>query len=269
MIKFLFNNWRSVFYSGLITLGFVVLIGIIENEPIRYYWYGVGILYLLLLTELFGLWFWSTRKLIQLNIPLVDTYDYKTQLILHVSLPSLLYIAIVGFIYNNLNPHLWVLFIIIGGISFFLLFTNIRSYYEDKFKLEQKTHFIYDFIKYFIFLLFTISGVEFVLSTGVEYIFIPVFIFAISLILIFLNILRYKFPRWYVWIVGFVGSLLLGLVAWIGLYYLNMFKLIFVLMLIFYMFTSIIHHIIKSDLTKDIVVEYLLVGLLLSSMFIF
>jgi hypothetical protein len=269
MLRFIRYNWRSFFYSLLLCIGFILLVGIVENEPIRYFFYGSAILFLVLIIELVGLWYWSTRKLIQLNIPLVDNYDNITQLILHATLPSMLYWSIVAFIYNNINPHLWQIIIFLSWISFFVLFTNIRSYYEDKFKLEQKTHFIYDFIKYLIFFLASFSLIEFTLSKAINFYIIPTGLSLLSIFIVLLNLLRYKQVRTRNVSVALLGSVLIGFVAYLGMYYLNFYKLQVVIVLLFYILTSIIHHMVKNNLTKDIVVEYILVGLLLSTMFLF
>jgi len=262
-------NGRSIFYVGLLGFGFFFLIGIIENEPIQQFWMGSIVLFTLLILEIVGIWFWASRRLSQLNIPAVDEYDHLTQLILHVSLPTLFYWSIIGFIFINMNPHIWKVVITISIIIFFILFTNIRSYYEDKFKLERRTHYIYDFIKFFIYLLVIFSLVEIGITYAIPLSLIGSGAFALSFFLVILNLIGYKNKSIRFLLISFIGSIINGVVLFISIYYLDVARVLVTSMLSFYILTSLLHHLIRKDLTKDIIIEYGLVALLSLVMFVY
>ncbi|MBD3362560.1 hypothetical protein GF362_02470 [Candidatus Dojkabacteria bacterium] len=222
----------------------------------------------MLVLEIFTTWFWAKKKLIQLNIPIVDRYDRLTQIILHATLPSLTYWSICAFIYSNINSNFWFFLLGIAFILFLMLFVNIRAYYEDKFKLEKRTHVVYDFIKLIVYLFIAYSVFNLRFEYNISKILVSFLLSILSLMIFTFNLLRYKHLVFSNIAYVFMNSILIGLFVFIimGFKSASIYKLTSLTMIIFYVFTGILHHKIQRDLNKQIVVNYLLIAMLAFAM---
>ncbi len=270
LIIFFKNNIRAIIYSILITVGFGTLVYVLDMRLNDLFLLSSSILYLILVVEIVWMWYWAKKKLIQLNIPIVDRYDRITQLVLHATLPTMLFWSIVGFIFNNLNPHEWVFILCVSFILFFVLFTNIRAYYEDKFQLEEKTHAVYDFIKLFIYVFSIYNFLTFSQSYNLQILYSIIFLGVIGSVLLFLNLLQQKSHSIALFVVSIVLSFVISILSVVFFEILNMhiFKVVGIGFLLFYICVSFMHHTIRRDLTKELIIEYLILAMLPMAMFI-
>lgn len=264
LLTFLKHNIRSLLYATFITAGFGILIHIITFNPPRFFVFGSLILYVLLVLELVTTRFWANKKLEQLNIPIVDRYDQSTQLILHLTIPSLTFWAFCLFIISNLNPNFWIVLLFLSLIIFSLIFINIRAYYEDKFRLEKSTHYVYDFIKLLVYGLITYSIFFMKLSYEFNNYLVAGLIFLLSLVIMSLNLVRYKHVEKSTIVFIFLNSLIISLISLslLAFFELSIFKLTLLTFILFYIGIGVLHHKNKGDLSKSIVVEYIVVALL-------
>jgi len=147
------NKKRPLIYAIIITIGFIFLQNILHTAPDQYFFLGMLMLYPILLFELLITRYYAKLLLNQFALPPVNEDQDRFAHIIH----PLVYFSLVCFLYFHkqlsIQPFLFVIILLI----FWLLFTNIRAYYEDKFKLELLTHNIYDII--------TILAVFFILDS--------------------------------------------------------------------------------------------------------
>lgn len=262
MAKFFKKNRRALFYGFVIALGVVFLQQIAATSSLSVFMVGAVVLGLIFVLELYTNYFLAVKLLKQLQLPNVSIYTPTTQTIYHAFLPILLFISILGFVYSNNIPSLSWLYFSFSFFMFTLLFINIRAYYEDKFKLEESTHLIYDLIKIFIFFAFcntllnlsTIFDFNFYVRAGI--------VFAVASLLTFLVLLRRKHYSHYNILliifaglaIGYITSSLLEIVGGKSL------LVTFYSTLIFYLFNAVLHHEIERNLTLSLIFEYVLVA---------
>jgi hypothetical protein len=137
---------RPLIYSLILTIGLVILLYILDNTKLEYYIIGVIILSLIFVVEIVSTIYFGNKLLIQYQLPPINNKYHLGNVIQHVFLPIALYISINSFIFFHKYLAFKYLFIIISFYLFWVLFTNIRAYYEDKFVIEIKTHYVYDLI---------------------------------------------------------------------------------------------------------------------------
>lgn len=263
-------NKRPIFYSLILSIGFCVLIFILEYNPEKNYFLGSVVLYIILMFEIYATWAMGRKKLKQLEVPILDQYSQLTQVIMHYSLPSLAYWAIVGFIYTNTSFSISILLIIIIFILFLTLFINIRAYYLDKFRIEEKTHYIYDVLKLFIYFLIIYTLYIFEYKYNINF-YTPAFLIVLfSFIIQGLNLYRYNHIHLNSILFIFFNSLVLGIISILlnNIVQINLFEKITISFISYYFLMGITHHKIRKDLTVRIVLEYFLFGVLALLIFI-
>ncbi|MCA9386148.1 hypothetical protein KC717_05870 [Candidatus Dojkabacteria bacterium] len=267
--RYLVKNIRAIIFSGLLTSGLAILIFIRTFTFVSHFWIGASILYLVFVIEVLVVQFWAQRKLMQLNIPVVDRYSLITQIIMHGALPSLSYWGIIGFIAFDPNPGIWIWFLIGIFLLFTTLFTNMRAYYEDKFKLEQRTHYIYDLLKLVIFGLLSFDVIGFGLRLELNPLIISFFIMLIATFLLLLTLRRYHnlFDHSIFYVI--VNTVMLGGATFVLLLFevFSLFEVSLVVFLLYYISAGVLHHKLMRDLTVELVFEYLMVAALAIGMF--
>jgi hypothetical protein len=223
---------------------------------------AVAVLWIVLCVELFTSYFFASKLLKQFGLPSVTSFSATTQLIYHSLLPSLLYFSICGFVYITNVPGLSWLYFTVTFALFFLLLINIRAYYEDKYRLAESTHVVYDIAKmviYFNTLLCFLTLADnfdfnFFVRVGLN--------FTIAALLTLLVLLRQRLTRNYTIPLILLSGLALGyLTTSIGLY-LGVANIVtaFYSTLVFYIFNAILHHELNRDLRPALVLEYALVA---------
>ena len=156
---------------------------------------------------------------------------------------------------------LWLVLIF---LLFALLFSNIRAHYEDKYKLEEMTNYIYDILAILICFM-TADGIVNScrysgLSTGYAAVLLTVLIFILSV----LTLLRYSIFK--------LAALKVLLVFLLIVFVLNFALLSFNItalgvstlnsLLIYYQI-AFLNHKRDGSVTKDVLVEYIVVFLIL------
>lgn len=137
---------RPLIYSLLLSIGFGIIIYVFENDQPEIYPYLVIILSLIFILELFTTIYFGRRALKQFNLPEIIEKDKSANFIQHIVLPISLFISLTLFMFFHKYLIFKGIFIFLSLFLFWVLFSNIRAYYEDKFKIELGTHYIYDVI---------------------------------------------------------------------------------------------------------------------------
>lgn len=256
------KNWRAFVYALVVALGVVFLQQLALGASTAAVAVAVLILLLILLMQLFIIYAASTQLLRQLDLPSVEVYTKKTQFIYHLLIPLISLLAIIGFVLTNNQLALaWIYFL--GTFALFtILFINIRAYYEDKFKLEQQTHVVYDILK--IILFFTIANFIFNLASRYAFNFFVVagLVFVAASVFTLLVLLRHPNLGYLNMglvlcsglVIGYLGAALRNLLVTQNL------VAAFYATLVFYIANAILHHELERTLKFSIVLEYILVG---------
>ena len=152
MIKTLFH-WRKrpLVYSLIIAIGLLILQYILDHESPEFFMWGTLILGLMFMLELISTIYIGKKFLIQYKLPPIDGSGHIANILHHIVLPIALLISLAGFLFFNKEGNLKFIIIGVGTLLFWILFTNIFAFYEDKFKIELRTHYIYDYISVFAF----------------------------------------------------------------------------------------------------------------------
>jgi hypothetical protein len=256
------KNLRAFAYALSLAIG-VVFVQIIGTQyPIQHYIGFSGILHGVLIIEVFLNYRKSVQVIKQLDLPEVKIYNRFTQAVFHWLVPISFLVVLLTFIYLNNQSSLILFFFALSFAFFFLFFVNMRAYYEDKFKLEAKTHFIYDVMKIFTFFALVNSILN--ISTGFEInFFITVALVSIAAIILTLSMLLVERRVGIVtWALIFLAGMALGYLTSSLQLFLDGTNLIisFYSALVFYIFNALIYHEIKRTLNRQIIVEYLLVA---------
>lgn len=264
MIKTLTKNRRGIFYGFVVSLGLVFLTQLLIATSVRHFMVGAFILYFIFIFEVSISWFYARKVLAQMEIPQVDIYSKYSQLTHHIILPSILYFSFLGIIYiYHLSLPKYFIFLI-AFFTFTLLFVNIRAYYEDKFKLEEKTHYVYDIIKFIVFFLVanSILRLENFLNTPSFFTYLE-----IALLTLFLNsLILVRNKQINLWTISYIifASIVLAVVTYILLSF-TVFTILstaIYLLLTNYILSAILHHKLEGTFSKEILLEYLTVLLL-------
>ncbi len=204
----------------------------------------------------------ATSRLRQLEFPNVNSYSPIVELLYHFALPLLTLLSFVGVIRVLSTEGMSLLLFALAFVVFSLFFVNAKAYYEDKYKLEEQTHIIYDLAKLFMFF----SSTSFILtmgnSLGFNFFIITGLVFCAGSLLTFLILLRQKNFQLF--------DILLILLAGLSLGYLvaNLFEFLaqrsiltsLYSTIIFYILNATVHHEVNRTLKLGIILEYLLIG---------
>jgi len=139
-------KYRPLFYSFVLFMGLILFTLAIQSEQPQFYPYIIVVLSFVFILEIFSTIYFGNKILQQYSIPAIEIRDKFSNTIQHFVLPFSLFISIVMFIYfHNYVVIKWII-LLCAFFLFWILFTNLRAFYEDKFKIEIKTHYIYDII---------------------------------------------------------------------------------------------------------------------------
>ena len=254
------NNTRALVYASVLTLGTYLLIYIQPETSAKYYIVALGINLVLFTLEIISIRIISKARLVQIGLPVVNRYSKIEEAVYHQFLPLILFSSFNIFIFFNPINLLSYSLLPIVFFSFFVLFINIRAYHEDKFKLEQSTHFIYPFAS--IFGLFSL--VNALLNITNIYDVMPF----ILVVIIFITIIISNFSlfieniTWNVKLITLLifTSILVTLFAvFLYYYYESTLRTSFMTASLFYLFAALVHH--KQEATLDVFVisEYLVI----------
>jgi len=255
------KNIKPVFYSLSLTLGiYVALQEIHENKNVYRFILFSLLIFFIYLAELYSNWK-SEKTKIELNMNFNDDVNELSQVFHKIVLPIALYVAVIGFGFYNIRSS--SILVVLGAVfvTFYLLFLNIRAFFEAKNKLEDKTHYVYDLIKFIIF--FCIVNV---FSNAANNFPANLTLYAICVIitsftLIALMLWRFDKIHMSSLVYATIVSLSIGIVFMVyhGGRVVNSLQISLGLFFVFYLASAIIHHIIMKTFTKGVLFEYLLV----------
>lgn len=245
------------------TIGLALLFNLNENLNQPVFFSSVLVLYLILIFELTSTFYHGKSILKQLSLSNIDAKHKDVQLIHHLVLPSMLYFGLVFFIFSNNLIYAEIPTLTVSFILFTILFTNIRAYYENDFKLALKTTNIYDFISIIcsFFLTFSTFKLASVLDiTGYE-LLIPLNLINVTLGL--LTLIRYHILS---------NKRLLLMFGLLAIFNTLLVLIIFfsastiiataLVSLLFYYFTAIANHLGDDTFEPKILIEYMVIFLL-------
>lgn len=284
--KIIIQNLRAFFYAGLLTVGFYLLIEILDNSsvisttvnswqfvnlmPNIQFLFASIILYLLLLLELQTTTYWGKKRNSQLEIPIVEKHHEFSHYLLHIFMPSIAYWSLVGFVYFNLNYQVWGFFLGVVFIVFSLLFSNIHAYFNNNMKIEEETHKIYDFLKIVIFFTGVYSIFEAWYTFSLDALLTAFIVTLFTQLILFLYVSKYHQLYDSVYILTILSSMFAGFLSYfiLNIKDLISFDHIFIITTYFFFITGIIYHKIRGDLNLRIIGEYLVLSLLAVAVFI-
>lgn len=204
----------------------------------------------------------ADKQLAQLDLPNIDLFTPRVEKIYHYLIPILTFLSFVAASKVLAREGLQLGLIIFGGLVFCAFFINARAYYEDKFKLEEETHIIYDFSRVFIFFaavifILTLSnsiGLNFYVTTGV--------IFCIASLLTLLILIRNRNIQIFDILLVLLSGLSIGYLTGVLFEITNNRALLTSVYstVVFYILNSTIHHEVNRTLKFSMVLEYILVA---------
>jgi hypothetical protein len=264
VLKFITNHKRELLYGLVLGAGSISLQLIAKN-----YNYDIQLLVIVinLAMLLIGIYVHFSRadaQLKQLDLPSVDQLTPSLKLILHILFPAIFLITLEHFIIFNNYPWLSIIYFIITAFVTTSYLINIKAHYLDKFKLVEKTNYIYDVTRILVFfmVLDIILNISSILSMNIY--LVGLIVFVISAALIASILIRKININYFDILLILLAGLALGLLL-VGIHTLLAASAIivsFFLTLCYYILAAVITHELDNTLRLSTVVEYLLVSLL-------
>ncbi len=257
------HNKRPIFYAFVSTLATYILIQVKNEVSINAYIYVILFNLILFIFEILSISLIAKSKLQQFDIPQVHNYIVSQTIIHFLLLPLLLFSSLNLFIFFNPISQFNILILILTFILYSTLFINIRAYFEDKFKLEEITHFIYPIIiifSLFSFLNATLSVADINGFTPlIIYLLIFLIIFIFNIIL-FLEDINLKLSLIFI---IFISSIIISAITYFLFYYFNSkLRTSFITSNLFYIFSAILFHKKDGTLSFGIILEYIVFSIL-------
>jgi hypothetical protein len=267
-ILFWIKNKKSAFlYSIFLFFAFEMMLKIYQEfspgELNRFYFYAGLIGVILLSTLCYGLLFirkrYTDSEIHQVILPLV-----KIHVLHQLILPMLLYVGMVGFIFFYPYDVITHVMIFVISIVYWILFVNIQAVYDRNFQLKELTHGIYNLVNIFTFFFVITSTLELFHYIGADSILIGISAFFVSLILLFLALVRYMQTSTVSIFIAILFSFVIGLFGWYlgGLLFANYFSMGLYLTILYYLLSAIIHHKSEGTLDFSVIVEYFSIAIL-------
>lgn len=262
-MKSLIKNKRSIIYSIILGLGLSFSLQMLVDYGENAFWIAIGISSLIMIFTIYMNWRYASKVIRQLDMPKINVYDLKGNLVNHIFLPFMLFYSVAGFIFYNNDSLIRGLTVILFVFVNYILFMNIEAYYKDEFRKDEKTRYIYDTIKLIISFIGTNLILHFSRNNELEIYIQAILIYILlcllgSLAVTRRNMFSFK-PLTYVGITSFVIALFFMLALSIHIVMLGVNLLTF---LLFYFSLSILHHRAERTLTLSVFGEYVVIFLL-------
>ena len=261
------NYFYSFVYALGITIGIYISIEELHrfNNTRRFYIFSILIFLIIFFENIIAIL--RRHGSIEINLDLNDEVNEIWHFFYKFLLPFIYYLCLVAFGFYNLNSISITGILFLTFITFFLLFVNTKAFFQNIKKLESRTHYVYDLIKFLIFftLVNTFSHWQMQNPQFLPLSAIGVGIVAFALILLMAWRVNKVQLKTYL-ISGFTSFLLAVLFG--ALSFGNSFNPIQIalgLILAFYLSVAIIHHILLNTLTKSIIFEYIVILLVIFS----
>jgi hypothetical protein len=262
--KSFFHNLRSLFYAFSVTSGiYVALQELHQNKNITGFIIFSIALFMIYIAEIISNWYNKSSR-VELNMDLNDKTNEFLHIFHKIILPILLYISLIGFGFYNFKDSSFIILLIAVFLIFFILFVNIRAFFEHKLSAEHKTHYIYDIIIFLIFFT-TINFISNTTRNQPELTLVySITAGALSFMLISMMLLRSKGIK-PIYLSYNLGASLFIFIIFFLLHFdrvVNALQVALGLLFVFYLSAALIHHRLMKTLTRDVFIEYLIVILL-------
>jgi hypothetical protein len=202
------------------------------------------------------------NKKIQINLDFHDKVNELSLLYHFIFLPVVLYFSLASFYYYNYKESIGVILIILVFFIFFTLFRNIRYFFRNEIKFENSTHYIYDLIKIFIFFCLNNFLANQLYVHPNKKILIFLLSFLLAFILMSLSLWRWNKISRENLIASIVCSIICGLsFILFSFIFVNAMQISLISVFVFYISIAIIHHLRERNLTRQIMLEYLSIGI--------
>lgn len=259
---------RSFIYSIILGIGLVFSVQVLKDAGGRTFLLVILVICTILVFEIYLNWRYATKVLRQIDMPIINVYNLWGHLLNHITLPLLLTLSVGGFLFFNNDDLIRLVAIALYFVLILILLINIRSYYEDEFKAESVTRYIYEIIKLVIFF-FGVNLIIHIQNYWELDLWVGTFLVCIlSISLGFLLLYRKSQAEFTQVLYFIVSSIIISVVymllnaSTIGLLGINV-----VIFVLFYFVVSILHHKIERTLSLGILVEYILITILAIALF--
>ncbi len=150
------------------------------------------------------------------------------------------------------------------SLVFFISSLRYFEAYFEVFEFSKKAHYTINAVKLLIFFLTTYSLFQISEILKLSLYTDSIFVFLVSFSLLLMIMQRHKLYKFIYVIYSTLMSLFIAILAFVGLLFINNALLTaFGISLIFYFFENIIQHKIENNLTKEILIEYILIILIM------
>lgn len=262
--KILKQIW-SLFYAVSITTGLYIAIEALvrfENESTF-----TGFAFILLTIFLVEIYItWQYNVIISKERIDAKLLKYELLHMVHkVLLPMALFGSIVGYSYYNFGTaRLTPILVITFGVNY-VLFLNIRAYFEHRNQDEHNTHYVFDIIKFLIF--FTCVNALFNngLIHDARIPFLVLGIFVLTFMLTELLVWRLQKQHLFSVVFATISGVIITSMYFILVTqeWFNALQSTLILTILFYFIIAGFHHYVHKTLTNYVLVEYLLVFVML------
>lgn len=263
---FIKNIW-TLFYSLSITTGIYISLQELHEFGNRSNFFTFSIILFLIFTlEIFITWQSNQIK----SSKTIDFKDAEKDLVFALNrllLPITLYVSLVAFAYYNYKNSILLPILAFTFVTFFVLFLNIKAYFERRKNQEANTHYVYDIIKFLIFfnavnvIINLVTTEEASLIVGVVYTFILSFLLK-GLMLWRLEKLKPRIALFSILSSIFIAFIFAVLSVSESF---NQLESTLILTFIFYLTMAATHHIFHKTLSLELIAEYFLISLVIVS----
>lgn len=179
-------------------------------------------------------------------------------------IPLVLFLSTEVFlIINRFNIYFSELTLIITVVLFFTSLKYFEAYFEV-FEFSEKAHFTINAVKLFIFFILIYSLFEVSSILYISQYIQSAFVLLISFTLILMIMQRNKIYSLKFILYSFLISLFISLISLLeNIYLQNVLLTTFSISLVFYFFENILHHKFHNTLTREIIIQYILIILIL------
>lgn len=257
------HNIKAVLFALILTLGTYLILYIRPETSLIYYIVALAVNYIIFFFELTAIRISSKARLVQYGLPVVKRYSVKEEAVLHQLLPIVLFSSFNIFVFFNSVDLINTAILGFVFFSFIVLFINIRAYHEDKFKLEQATHFVYPFAS--IFGLFSLLNAFLNIANinSLE----PAFIICGVIILLMISsyTLFIEILDWNIWLIIYLvlsNLIITGITFFLYHNYDSILRTSFMASTGFYFSAALIHHKRDSSLDRYTIYEYVIIFIL-------
>ncbi|MBN1331276.1 hypothetical protein JW978_00110 [Candidatus Dojkabacteria bacterium] len=254
------QNTKQLLFATIITLAITLIVNAKNSGNGNAIYPAILLSSVILVIQVFVIYKRASQKLKQLQIPAVNRYKDSLEIFYHFVLPIVFFIDLCLFIYFNTVYLLTPVLLIFCFIVFLVLFINIRAYFEDKFKIELSTHFIYFFIINFTLFSFCIAILSISYSYSLPIILVCILVAVFSSATLYFSHLESARLDFRLLLLIALFGFVCGIISAILFHeFSSILRTSFIVASLFYFLNSLITHKKEGTLEAAVVFEYLTV----------